>query len=401
MDKMSRGAEEQRSRESANRQGCRWNGSAAAGIIIEDVGVRGVREAEGMELRQLECYQMVVETGSISEAARRLHMSQPPLSYQMKKLEEEIGTQLFVRGPRHIELTEAGAVFYEKAIRLISMADDAAQEARRAGETRTLHIGMTPSTIALAGTYLRDFSRLHPEVRYQIHDGSTFLLKRLLESREIEAAVLRSPVPTDRMEVMHLGTDPMVAAIPLSLLREGRKENNAPLQEGRIEKLKAVTGPADHDDVGEKREILSEKASAEVEGGGITLRQLAGFPLSLYRRYSSLIEECMQREGLKADCFSICDDARTTLMWAEQGLAAAVFPESLLRHGGWGSGGGTERHNGGGERYKDGEKTGIPYMIYRILEPALETDVLLMRNRASKAGTVLDAFWDYVKTAGR
>ena len=65
MDKMSRGAEEQRSGEPANPQGCRWNGSAAAGIIIEDVGVRGGKEAEGMELRQLECYQMVVETGSI------------------------------------------------------------------------------------------------------------------------------------------------------------------------------------------------------------------------------------------------------------------------------------------------------------------------------------------------
>ena len=121
----------------------------------------------------------------------------------------------------------------------------------------------------------------------------------------------------------------------------------------------------------------------------------------------------MQREGLKADCFSICDDARTTLMWAEQGLAAAVFPESLLRHGGWESGGGTGWHNrwksGGGtgrhggrnEGYIDGDETGVPYKICRILEPALETDVLLMRKRASNAGTVLDAFWDYVKTAGR
>jgi hypothetical protein len=119
----------------------------------------------------------------------------------------------------------------------------------------------------------------------------------------------------------------------------------------------------------------------------------------------------MQREGLKADCFSICDDARTTLMWAEQGMAAAVFPESLLRQDRWGSGGGTGRqdrrksrggtwqYEGENERYKDGEETGAPYMVYRILEPALETDVLLMRNRASKAGTVLDAFWDYVKTA--
>lgn len=307
-----------------------------------------------MELRQLECYRMVVETGSISEAARRLHMSQPPLSYQMKKLEEEMGAQLFARGPRHIELTEAGAVLYEKALSLISMADDALRETRRAGETRVLHIGMTPSTIGLTGAYLRDFSRMHPEVRYQIRDGSTFLLRRLLESREIEAAVLRSPVPTDGMEVLHLGTDPMMAAIPLSMLQAGEGEGIFPL----------------------------EKTGAEEDRSGITLRQLAAFPLSLYRRYSSLIEECMRREELAADCFSICDDARTTLMWAEQGLAAAVFPESLLRHGGAGAG------------------PAAPYRVCRILEPALETDVLLMRNRTSSAGTLLDMFWDHVKAAG-
>ena len=64
---------------------------------------------------------------------------------------EEMGAQLFARGPRHIELTEAGAVLYEKALSLISMADDALRETRRAGETRVLHIGMTPSTIGLTG----------------------------------------------------------------------------------------------------------------------------------------------------------------------------------------------------------------------------------------------------------
>ena len=58
-----------------------------------------------MEIKQLEYYRAVVECGSISKAAGRLHMSQPPLSYQMKQLEAELGVQLFERGPRQLLLT--------------------------------------------------------------------------------------------------------------------------------------------------------------------------------------------------------------------------------------------------------------------------------------------------------
>ena len=68
-----------------------------------------------MEIRQLEYFRAIVDAGTISGAARELHMTQPPLSYQMKMLEEELQVPLFIRGMKHITLTEAGKTLYEQA----------------------------------------------------------------------------------------------------------------------------------------------------------------------------------------------------------------------------------------------------------------------------------------------
>lgn len=67
-----------------------------------------------MELRQLEYFCRIADTGSIHEAARRLNLSQPPLSYQLRQLEEELGVRLFERGSRGVALTEAGKLLYAR-----------------------------------------------------------------------------------------------------------------------------------------------------------------------------------------------------------------------------------------------------------------------------------------------
>ena len=67
-----------------------------------------------MELKQLEYFRAIVDAGTISGAARDLHMTQPPLSYQMKMLEEELQVPLFLRGTKKITLTEAGKTLYEQ-----------------------------------------------------------------------------------------------------------------------------------------------------------------------------------------------------------------------------------------------------------------------------------------------
>ena len=102
-----------------------------------------------MEIRQLEYFRAIVDAGTISGAARVLHMTQPPLSYQMKMLEEELQVSLFLRGTKKITLTDAGKTLYEQAGNLLMLADLTKQEVVKSGQAATLHIGITPSTVSM------------------------------------------------------------------------------------------------------------------------------------------------------------------------------------------------------------------------------------------------------------
>ena len=81
-----------------------------------------------MDLRQLSYFTAIVDEGSISAAAKKLHISQPPLSNQMKSLEAELGVTLFERGLRSITLTDAGKLMYERANTILDMASAAKME---------------------------------------------------------------------------------------------------------------------------------------------------------------------------------------------------------------------------------------------------------------------------------
>ena len=83
-----------------------------------------------MEIRQLEYFRAIVDAGTISGAARELHMTQPPLSYQMKMLEEELQVPLFIRGMKHITLTEAGKTLYEQAGKILMLSEVTNRENR-------------------------------------------------------------------------------------------------------------------------------------------------------------------------------------------------------------------------------------------------------------------------------
>ena len=110
-----------------------------------------------MELRQLEYFRAIVDAGTISGAARVLHMTQPPLSYQIKMLEEELQVPLLIRGTKKITLTEAGKTLYEQAGTLLMFADLTRREVVKSSQSATLHIGMTPSTVSLLADYLLRF----------------------------------------------------------------------------------------------------------------------------------------------------------------------------------------------------------------------------------------------------
>ncbi len=237
-----------------------------------------------MELKQLEYFLAVADAGSISEAARLLHMTQPPLSVQMKMLENEIGTDLFIRSHRRTVLTEAGKKLYEHARIIIEMTNSAAKEVADTGKYHTLRIGMTPTTMPVLIPYINELRRREPNVRYEIFDNNTFRLKDLLAKNQVDAAAVRTPVSLPGKDSFVLKEDRMLGASSLELPET------------------------------------------------IRLEELAEYPLILYRRYYEVVMRAFHSHDLMPHIYAICDDARTALELARGVPAAAVIPQSMQEH---------------------------------------------------------------------
>ena len=130
-----------------------------------------------MDYRQLRYFVAVAEELSFSRAARRLHMSQPPLSLQVAAIEQELGTRLLDRTRRRVELTQAGQVFLEQARVSLAQLERTAEMTRRAGQGQAgeLRIAFTGSVPMLSAfpRLLSDLRRESPLARVRIAFIST------------------------------------------------------------------------------------------------------------------------------------------------------------------------------------------------------------------------------------
>ena len=149
-----------------------------------------------MELRQLRQFVALAEEGNFSVAARRLHMAQPPLSVAIRKLEEEIGLPLFVRGSRGVRLTAAGEAALRNARQCLDLASEikvAAHQAE-AGEAGLLRIGFSGSvTVRILPELVLAFGRRYPAVRLELREGTNMELLTLVETRALDLGFVRLP----------------------------------------------------------------------------------------------------------------------------------------------------------------------------------------------------------------
>lgn len=243
-----------------------------------------------IDIRQLKYFLAIAEEEQITAASKRLRIAQPPLSQQMKLLEDELGIVLFKRGPRQIQLTDAGNILVKRARQILELSDSTVREIDdcKRGVKGTLTIG----TVSSSGNILlsKGMMKFHTEysgAKFEIHEGNTFTLIDLLTKGLIEIGIVRTPFRNSLFHCKYLQEEPMIAA-------------------------------------------MDEAHDWNPNSNEISLEELKGRPIIMYRRFEQLLLETCTDYGFTPDIFCKNDDARTTLLWANAGFGIAIVPASAF-----------------------------------------------------------------------
>jgi DNA-binding transcriptional LysR family regulator len=170
-----------------------------------------------IDLRHLRYFLAVAEELHFGRAAQRLHMAQPPLSQQIRRLEEEIGHPLFLRTSRSVKLTPAGKALIDRARRTLHKVDedlDAVRSVAR-GEVGVLKVGFVGSAMltslpAILGKYRRLYSR----VQLHLNEFHTSQLIEALREGSADVALARDAGTEEGLHVEHAFVEPFIAIIP-------------------------------------------------------------------------------------------------------------------------------------------------------------------------------------------
>lgn len=243
-----------------------------------------------MDIRQLKYFLAIAEEGQITSAARKLQMAQPPLSQQLKLLEEELGVKLFERGSRSVQLTEAGTILRDRAEQILELTDSTAREINDyvKGLKGTLSIGTVSSSGAtLLQDRLCEFHKMYQGVKFEIHEGNTFRVIDLLNKGIVEVGIVRTPFNTTNLECLYTQAEPMIA-------------------------------------------VMTSEYDWKTDEMFIDIGELKDKPLIIYRRFEQLIRETCLENGFDPQIFCMNDDARTTLLWANAELGIGIIPKSAF-----------------------------------------------------------------------
>ncbi len=170
-----------------------------------------------MELRHLRYFVAVAEELHFGRAAERLHIAQPPLSQQIRRLEQELGVELFRRNRRRVDLTDAGRLLLEQSRPLLAQAAHAEKLLGRAGagEVGRLSIGFVGSaSYEVLPAILHEFRNRFPDVELRLEEQTTGDQVGALNVGRIDVGLVRPPVADDSIELTPLVEERLIAALP-------------------------------------------------------------------------------------------------------------------------------------------------------------------------------------------
>ena len=167
-----------------------------------------------MDIRTLSYFITIAEELNITKAAEKLCMSQPPLSSQMKALEDELDTVLFIRGKRHLQLTESGKLLYRHAKEIISLVNKTSEEIRAMGKGMRgkIAIGLVEGSAPnIASSWIETFLSDYSNVEFSVVDGNSDELIAKLRSGLIDMAVITAPCDNTLLNSFKVGQEKMTA----------------------------------------------------------------------------------------------------------------------------------------------------------------------------------------------
>lgn len=249
-----------------------------------------------MELRHLRYFIAVAEECHFGRAAERLHMAQPPLSQQIRQLEQEVGTALFERTTRRVELTPAGVLFLERTRGILAAVDSATADAERAarGEIGRLSIGFTgTATYELMPTVAKKVRESLPRVELELR-GEMLTPAQVsgLRDGSLDIGFLRPPLRSADINVRIIRREPLVAVLPI-----GHR--------------------------------LAKRAS-------VPLAALADDPFITYPSHfrsvmHEAVDEACRKAGFQPRVIQECSETATLVSFVAAGLGVALVPGSV-RH---------------------------------------------------------------------
>ena len=243
-----------------------------------------------MEFRQLRYFLAVAEEGQITKAAKRLNITQPPLSQQLILLERELGVKLIERNKKQICLTEAGYLLQSRAEQILELVKTTVNDLQDVsdGVKGKLMIGtITSSGRSIIPEHIQFFHKRYPKISFDLKQGETRKILELLNSGIIELGIVRFPFDSETYDYITLPDEPMVAVAAPGVCEQSAEQN-------------------------------------------LRLDDLRDEDLLIHRRHETIILEYCQQMGFQPSILCTSDDITPLLIWANLGIGVAIVPKSSV-----------------------------------------------------------------------
>lgn len=251
-----------------------------------------------MTLKQLEYFLTIANMGSVTRAAQSLNISQPPLSLQLKALEEELGAPLFIRDTRRLYITPEGELLQERAKAILALLEETTRDIRSVSNEKrvTIRIGTIGSVNnRLLPSVIARFCRDYPYVSFRVIEGRTDTVLEDLNAGNADLGFVREPFNMSPFRTLPI-RDPALGP-------------------NELDYFVTIAQPQFYD-------YYYDRPTPP----NIALEELQGKPLVIHQRYREMLVRACQKKGFSPHIICENGEIQSSLSWARAGIGVAIAP---------------------------------------------------------------------------